>query len=157
MEISVRLGLRLTAKSAGLLSGVYRRAVANFSVTQMVMGPAGKSPLRLSGARWHLTASLESSRFAACPKPTDHTCSRAAAPWATFGFGRARATGWQQWSRWAPRAQRGPSSPERRGNQCVFGTVDEKRLSCKSWTGNATASRSFQPEIWIPTRPRLPA
>ena len=52
MEISVRLGLRLTAKSAGLLSGVYRRAVVSFSVTQMVMGPSGKSPFRLSGARW---------------------------------------------------------------------------------------------------------
>jgi hypothetical protein len=35
MEISVRLGLRLTAKSAGLLYGVYRRAVVNFSVTQI--------------------------------------------------------------------------------------------------------------------------
>jgi hypothetical protein len=39
MEISVRLGLRLTAKSAGLLSGVYRRVVASFSVTQDGNGP----------------------------------------------------------------------------------------------------------------------
>jgi hypothetical protein len=31
------------------------------------------------------------------------------------------------------------------------------RLSYKLWTGSTTASRSFQPATWTPTRPKLPA
>jgi len=35
--------------------------------------------------------------------------------------------------------------------------AEEKRLSCRSWTGNTTASKSFRPANWTPTRPRHPA